>query len=227
MLKNEVTLLKKENEEQSIKLKQDDSEIIKNIMKSMSIFKVNSYDSQVIRRDLIGMAQELNLRDSNLEESIGDNIKNFATEIINNSNGPSKIEIFLNFLTKLSGFLFIWFVALTFWAFGGSNWNVNPKIYFYYIGAVLIMFIIEGIITPIYSTEKGIKKRFPSFISIISFLILTTAMYFIDDSQYTNTIDVKYIIVTSGLVYIISKYFNTKNIHKLSKNKRNFIEDLK
>ena len=57
MLKNEVTLLKKENEEQSIKLKQDDSEIIKNIMKSMSIFKVNSYDSQVIRRDLIVMAR--------------------------------------------------------------------------------------------------------------------------------------------------------------------------
>ena len=57
MLENEVTLLKKENKDQSSKLKENDNEVIEDIMKSMSIFKVNSYDSQVIRRDLIVMAR--------------------------------------------------------------------------------------------------------------------------------------------------------------------------
>ena len=82
MFKSEVTLLKKENEEQSIELRKDDERVIKDIMKSMSVFKVNSYDAQVIQRDLIGMAQELKLRGSNLQEAIGDDLKGFTNEKI-------------------------------------------------------------------------------------------------------------------------------------------------
>ena len=89
------------------------------------------------------------------------------------------------------------------------------------------MVIIDGIITPLYSTKKGIEKKFPLFISISLFLSLAIVLNFIDDIPSASNIDAKYIIAISGLVYIISKYFNTKNIHKLSKNKRNFIEDLK
>lgn len=227
MLENELILLKKENEKQSNQLKQEDNKVIKNIMKKMSIFKVNSYDSQVIRRDLIGMAQELDLRNSNLEESIGDSLKHFTDEIINNSNGPCKVEIFLSFLSKLSGYFFIWFTSLAFGAYGGLDWNVNPKLCIFYVGTVLIMFIAEGIITPLFITEKGIKQKLPSLVSIVLVLILSITIYFTDDSQYANTINVKYIIVLSGIVYFISKYFNTKNIHRLSKNKQNYIEDLR
>ena len=56
MFANEVTLIKTENETQSKNLREDDRKVIKDIMKSMSMFKVNSYDAQVIRRDLIGKA---------------------------------------------------------------------------------------------------------------------------------------------------------------------------
>lgn len=61
MFKSEVTLLKKENTKQLEILGNDSKEVINSIMKTMSIFKVNSYDAQVIHRDLIGMAQELEL----------------------------------------------------------------------------------------------------------------------------------------------------------------------
>ncbi|MBU3178083.1 hypothetical protein KPL47_17285 [Clostridium estertheticum] len=119
MTQNEVILLKEENEKQSIELREDDERNIKNIMKNMSMFKVNSYDAQVIQRDLIGMAQELKLRNSSLQEAIGDDVKGFTNEIINNSSGPCKREILLNLLLKLSGYFFAWFTGLAFVAYGG------------------------------------------------------------------------------------------------------------
>jgi len=227
MFKSEVTLLKKYNEKQSMELREDDEQVIKDIMKSMSVFKVNSYDAQVIQRDLIGMAQELKLRDSSLQEAIGYDIKGFTNEIINNSSGASKREILLNFLSKLAGYFFVWFIALSFGAYGGLLWAVNPAIYFYYFAAVLIIFITEGLITPFFCTEKGFKKNLQTLISIFLFVTVTTIIYFLHDNQYTKEANVGYIIVVSGLVYIITKYLNARNIHILAKGKKNYIEDLK
>ncbi|QUH21229.1 hypothetical protein [Alkaliphilus sp. B6464] len=65
---------------------------------------------RVIRRDLIGMAQELKLRGSSLKDSISEDLKEFTNEIIKNSGGPCKREILLNFLSKLSGYFFAWFL---------------------------------------------------------------------------------------------------------------------
>ncbi len=77
MFKNEVSILKKENKLQANKLQAADSDTIEWITRGLSVFKVNSYDAEVIRRDLIGMSQELRLRDSSLKESIGDNLGGF------------------------------------------------------------------------------------------------------------------------------------------------------
>lgn len=226
MFKSEVTLLKKENEEQSMKLREEDKRTIKDIMKSMSVFKVNSYDAQVIQRDLIGMSQELKLRDSNLEDAIGDDVRGFANEIIKNSSGPCKKEILLNFLSKLSGYFFAWFIALAFGAYGSLTWVANSDIYIYYFVIVLIIFIGEGFITPFFSTEKGLKKNLQSLTSILLFVTVTSILYFIYDKQYTKEVNGAYIIVVSGLMYLITKYLNARNIHRLAKDKKNYIEDL-
>jgi DNA-binding ferritin-like protein (Dps family) len=227
MTLNEVILLKEENEKQSIELREDDERTIKNIMKSMSIFKVNSYDAQVIQRDLIGMAQELKLRNSSLQEAIGDDVKGFTNEIINNSSGPCKREILLNFLFKLSGYFFVWFTGLALGAYGGLSWEANPIIYLYYIGIVLIIFITEGMITPLFITEKGIKKKLSSVFSLVLFVVFSTIIYFLNDNLYTIEINGGYIIVISAIVYLIIKYLNRININILAKGKKNYIDDLK
>lgn len=227
MHKNEVILLKEENEKQSRELRKDDMRVIKDVMKSMSMFKVNSYDAQVIQRDLIGMAQELKLRNSNLQEAIGDDVKGFTNEIINNSSGPCKREILLNLLLKLSGYFFGWFTALAFVGYGGLSWQANPIIYLYYIGVVLIIFVTEGMITPFFITEKGLKKNLYSLFSIVLFIVLTTIIYFLNDNQYTREVNGGYIIVISAIVYLIIKYLNRINIHRLAKGKKNYIADLK
>lgn len=227
MTQNEVILLKEENEKQSIELREDDEQIIKNIMKSMSMFKVNSYDAQVIQRDLIGMAQELKLRNSSLQEAIGNDVKGFTNEIINNSSGPCKREILLNLLFKLSGYFFVWFTLLAFTAYGGLSWEANPIIYLYYIGVALIIFVTEGMITPLFITEKGLKKKLYSLFSLVLFIVFSTIIYFLNDNQYTREINGGYIIVISAIVYLIIKYLNKINIHRLAKGKKNYIDDLK
>ncbi|SDK99811.1 hypothetical protein [Natronincola ferrireducens] len=227
MFANEVNLLKTENEIQSKNLREYDQRVIKDIMKSMSMFKVNSYDAQVIQRDLIGMAHELKLRDSSLQEAIGDDVKGFTHEIIKNSGGPCKREITLNFFLKLSGYFFAWFTLLAIGAYGSLSWDANPIIYFYYFGAVLITFITEGVIAPLFSTDKGPKKKLQSLISILLFILLTFIIFSINDKTYTTEVKGGVIIVVSGLVYLITKYLNSINIRRLAKDKKHFINDLK
>lgn len=226
MFENEVKLLKEENKKQSNILEEQDKEIISNIMKNMSIFKVNSYDAQVIQRDLVGMAQEFRLRGSCLEQAIGTDIKGFTNEIINNGNGPSKLEILLRFLIRASLFFIMSFGLLSIGAYGKLTFDANPVIYLLYGGIVLISFTIDGIITPIYSLEKGPKRHIPSFVSIILVITLTTVVFLLNDRENTSKIYANYIIAISGLFYIVSQYLNNRNIQRLAKDKKNNIEDL-
>lgn len=226
MFENEVKLLKKENGKQTEKLEEEDKIIINNIMKNMSIFKVNSYDAQVIRRDLVGMAQELRLRDSSLEQAIGDDIKGFTNEIINNGNGASKLEILLEFLIKASGFFMMSFGLISLGAYGKLTFDANPVIYLLYGGIVLISFIIDGIITPVFNLEKGFKNHISSLISITLVVTLTLIVFALNDKENTIKIHAGYIIAISGLFYLISQYLNNKNIQRLAKDKKNYIADL-
>ncbi len=226
MFKNEATMLKKENNAQSISLDPYEHVIIRDIMGSMSIFKVNSYDAEVIRRDLIGMSQELSLRESTFKQSIGDNITAFTHEIIKNSSGPSIIEIFIGLLAKISGFIFMNFIILSSLAYGGITWSVKPLLLFFYIIFYSILFITDGILSPIFSTKKGLIRIIPSIIGILFFLIAGIITEFFNHGQTNIMISASYVIIISGLVYLISKYLYSKHIHELAKGKINFIQDL-
>lgn len=226
MFRDELTLLELENKKQFNELIEDDKYMIKDIMKSMSIFKVNSYDAQVVKRDLIGMAQELKLRGSSLKDSIGDDLNGFTNEIIKNSGGPSIREILLSFLSKLSGYFFAWFLLSALVQYGGLSWESSPIIYPFYLGVVVISFIAEGIIAPLYSTEKGFKKNLQSLITLLIFIFWSIISYLLRDSQSNIEVNGGIIIIVSGLVYLIIRYLNSINIRQLAKGKYNFINDL-
>lgn len=226
MFRNELTLLKLENKKQLSELREDDKNIIKDVMKSMSIFKVNSYDAQVVRRDLIGMAQEQKLRGSSLKNSIGDDLSGFTNEIIKNSGGPSIREILLRFLAKLSGYFFAWFLLSAFLLYGGLSWESSPIIYPFYVGIVIIAFIAEGIIAPIFCGEEGLKKNLQSLISLLVIAVWSIINYWLRDIQYNIEVNGGMIIIASGLIYLVTRYLISINIRKLAKDKYNFINDL-
>lgn len=227
MFSNEVTLLEKENKKQLKELREDDKIIIKNITKSMSVFKVNSYDAQVIRRDLIGMAQELNLRGSSLEDSIGEDLKGFTYDIIKNSGGPSKIEILLNFLSKLSGYFFIWCLLSALNNYESLSWELSPIIYFFYVGVVIIIFITDEILAPIFITEKGFKNNLQILIALFMVSAWAIINRLLRDSLHTTEVNGILITGIAGLVFLIIKYLKKINIQRLAKDKKNYINDLK
>jgi len=226
MFKSEVTLLKNENAKQSESLGGNARSTINNIMKSMSIFRINSYDAQVIHRDLIGMAQESELRGSSLEHDISNDLKEFVNEIVNNSTGPSIIEILLGFLIKLSSIFFLSFGFLSVGAYSSLSWNANSIIFLLYFGMTFISFIADGLITPLYSVKKGFKKYVPTIISMTLFFMLTAIVFMLNDNSDTIKIYAGSVIMLSGLGYCILSYLNVKNINRLSTGKRNYIADL-
>lgn len=226
MFSNELKFLKSENKKQYNNLDNEDKVIIDNILKSMSIFRVNSYDSQVILRDIIGMAQELKLRNSSIKESSGNDIKKFIDEIINNSAGVSKMEIVLNFLSKLSGYFFIWLSALAFSAFGTFDMNISLSLIVFYICIVIAIFIIEGLLVPKFVNKNGYKKYIPNYISLLIFIMLSCTAYSVKDFILFNSLNSIYIILLSGIIYMINKYLITLNIHRLAKGKHHHIKDL-
>ncbi|WP_312652658.1 hypothetical protein [Proteiniclasticum sp.] len=226
MFKSEVRLLKNENAKQLMSLKEGDRKNINSIMKSMSIFKINSYDAQVIIRDLIGMSQELELRGSSLEQSVNSDFTGFVKDIIENSAGPSIWEIITGFLLKLSGNFFICFSLLSIGAYSSFSWESSSIIFPLYFGMTLIVFITEGIVTPLFSVRKGYAKHIPSFISLVFFLGLAGVTFLLVDNVNTVPVNGSLIIGVSGLSYIILSYLNIKNINRLSIGKNNFIDDL-
>ena len=227
MLMNEMLILKRENEEQITALRYDDVQTIKDIMKGMSIFKVNSYDAQVIKRDLIGMAQELELRSKNLHDAIGSDVKGFANDIIENSGGPCIYEILLGSLLYLTRSFFIWFLVISVGAYGGKVvWRVDPIILFFFFSFAILGFISDGLITPIFSMEKGFKKICGSIIFITLILVITIVYFYLYDIQNAREFNAAHIMLISGAAYLVIKYLNIKNIHKLASNKKNFIQDL-
>jgi len=220
MFESILTKLKSENQIGLDNINDQDRLIIKKVMRSLSFFRVNSFDSQIIQRDLIGMAQELQIRNSSLSENIGDDLKSFTANIVEGSNGPCYREIILRFILKLSGFFFIWFSALSLLAYGSIRWESNPIIFFYFTGTVLLSFVSEGLIEPLYITETGIKKNLHTILSAILFIALTSMVLLINDRSNTMQINSGIIIPISGVIYLISTYLNNMNIYRLAKQRK-------
>lgn len=78
------------------------------------------------------MAQELKLRDSSLNDAIGNNLKDFTNELIESSNGPSRTEIILKFFSKASGYFFVWFLLSAFFTIWKYN-LASKSIYIFFL----------------------------------------------------------------------------------------------
>lgn len=216
MFYNPFASLRKENERKLAEVREDDSRVIRAVMKSMSIFSVNSYEAQIIQRDLIGMAQEWGLRNSNLQEATG-HVSGFAKDIIQNSSGPCPREVILTFLSRLSGYFLVWFAALSLAAYGGVLWEVNPATISYYVGVVLLAFLAEEVLTPLYITERGLKRRIPQLLAVLVFACFTAAIVLRGGHTFTGGISAGAVIIASGLTHLVTRYLNIKNISRLAK----------
>lgn len=227
MIKTEIDILRKENEIQSEWLHKDDEIIIDKIMGSMSILKVNSFDAQVIYRDLIGMAREARLRKLSLKHVVGDDFKKFADEIISNSRGPSISEILSSFITSLCGFILFWVIFEGYASYGNMLWKISLWTCIIYISIFIIYFILRSYISPMFIMKKGWKRYIPTLLIIIFWIsFLSSSFTSINNMNSTITINPIYILIIASVTLIISGLQYKRIIHRLAKDNSNYIQDL-
>ena len=205
MIKTEIDILRKENEIQSEWLHKDDEIIIDKIMGSMSILKVNSFDAQVIYRDLIGMAREARLRGLSLKHVVGDDLKRFTDEIISNSRGPSISEISSSFLTSLSGFILLWVIFEGYASYGNMSWKISLWTCIIYISIFFVYFILKSYIYPMFIMKRGWKRYIPTLLFTVFWISFLSASFTsINNMKSTITINPIYILIIASVTPIIS-----------------------
>ena len=222
---NIIKELKKENNKESRKIMLDDLGLIRNITDKMNIYIMNTYDMQIVKRDLIGMAQEMKLRGTTLRDELGDDVDEFTKEIIENSRGPSKLEIFLYTLKGFAFYFIIYFVLSIMILPMDIGWTISlyfPAIIFIFIS---IITFIDTIFKPIFTLDKGIRRLIPVIIIIPFFILLN----FLDLNEFIKTgptINVIYLIIFFLIVYVISYFAYNKHIENLAKSSDNIVRDL-
>ena len=220
MFRDEARLLKRENDAIARWMPEDDEDIIDKITDSLGIFRVNSFDAQVIRRDLIGMAEEARLRDSTMKEAIGDDIKLTTYDIIKNSRKSNKHEIVLLYLKYLSGIVFSMISFFGFTVNQSLMWDVNIFGVFSLALSITMFFLLAKLVRPLLNMEGwgrfGFYWTFLNAISLVSPSWYTVASaYFFENSKLF--IRGWYVLLVAGIMYLISDYFYRKNINKLAK----------
>lgn len=222
---NIIKELKKENNKESRKIMLDDLGLIRNITDNMNEYLMNSYDKQIVKRDLIGMAQEMKLRGTTLRDELGDNVDEFTKEIIENSRGPSKLEIFLTTIKSSA----ITFIII----FGGmlllsKNFDMSMSIYFPILVYLFlgIQSILEFIFVSAFNKEKNFKKYIPNVIRGLTFFIFF--YYFIGNKIARGGPEVKIVclVIIHLFIYAITYFAYNKHIENLAKSSDDIVKDL-
>ncbi len=81
MFNNPLKALKRQNTVQLKQLSSNDQKLVSNTIKRLSVVRINSFQTQMIQSDLIGMALEYQLRGTSLEKELGSDPLSFANEI--------------------------------------------------------------------------------------------------------------------------------------------------
>ncbi len=215
---NVLKLLKKANKKQLLQLTMDDYVLIRDIMKKMNIFKVNSYDALIIQRDLIGMAYEMKLRGTSLTQEMGDGFDDFIQDVIKNSRGPSYWEIGLTLLKQLS-LMIVAFIVIMAWM---QRWSPNIALPTYILLFVPLSFLNSGILSPIFIFEKGFKKHI-QYIIIVAIYIPLIFQWHLRSRFTVPTIPTLIIPIT---VFVLTYWGYKKHMSNLSKDAQSLVEDL-
>lgn len=230
MFKNEANQLKKENDKNTRWMAEEDEDIIDKIMESIGIFRVNSFDTQVIRRDLIAMAREARLRKSDMNEVIGDDIKLTTYDIIKNSRGSSKQEILFLYLRFITGIVFISYGFFGTLNFTNFSWEIGLAALFGLVYTASYYFLISKLVRPLLNMEGWGRLGFywtmltaiPTYYYAAIFGAYGAPMY----ARATIYVSKAYVLVAAGIIFFVSDYFYRKNIRELAMGKSNYYEDL-
>ncbi len=111
---NPLDELRKENDRVQKSLPDGDRKTMQRISRYVAGWKVNAYDAECIRRDLIGMAQEAAARGETLTDAIGTDERMFCTSVVDSARPRSWAERLLFMGNQVLAMLLLFLLAKIF-----------------------------------------------------------------------------------------------------------------
>ena len=216
MLKNELSLLKKENKLREEFVIEEDQAIIKKMLTYMSAKRIGLFELEVIHKELIGMALEAGQRGESLHATIGKDEKAFCDDMI---EGSKKQTLKETLLITFQQFIFCYatyIVAFVLFLSNPMHVELNSVLLIFLPLWSLGWAIMNRVVGERYIYEKGIKKYIPTVLVIFSIFVLCEIedMLQIPTGIYVNG------ILFIGMALLISlgvRLYYNHYIHHVSK----------
>lgn len=220
-----LNILKKENN----RLEKNLSKVNKKILTDMIVYlhssNLREIDIQVMRKDLIGMALECELRGDSLESAIGDDFKSFCNELIANSRTTTVYEKILDNINNILFILLLGLSILTiqqlvfFTEFKANNFNMSIMLYDFslIISMIIIVFVfIKPFSKKSFELSKWNSKESIMFIALILLFVFGSIFLegIFEDRIFFNVQPI-YIIPTMIITLVSVNFLINKNNNKL------------
>lgn len=216
-MKNKLKILRDENHRLSQNLNEQDSEMIKRILNYLRTAKLCSYQTEIIRKDLIGMSLSAAGRGETLEHVLGLSEKEFCREIATSGQKTGFLESFFLVTGQMARLFLLTFILLAWGAYGSFNLTMTPES----LAAMMLLFLACTLanlfISPRISLERGARKLMVN--SGILLLAYAPAFILALKSRAKNpdlllTIPIIPLALFLLLVWGISEFFYRKEVQK-------------
>ncbi|MEG1256751.1 hypothetical protein [Clostridium sp.] len=225
---NALNRIRKENNTAEKQLSDDNNVVLTDMVVYLHSSNLNEYDIEAIRKDLIGMALESQLRLEDFKESIGEDYKSFCDKLIKNGRKKTKYEIILENLFIFivgAGILFILEIlssSVINDIFTKKSLHISINIGFILstLGALVGAYGIYWYVTSKSFELTGKESLKNNMGFIIVYIIVFVAMIFCKVKLKDNvlfTVNVLYPLVFFIGGFLIVNTLNNKNINGYAK----------
>lgn len=222
-MREDIKTIRKENSEQEKSLFKDNGSILTDMVVYLHSSDLCEYDIEMIRKDLIGMALEAQLRDEKFSDVIGEDYKGFCDQLMVIGDKKSSYEKALEFLfiTNMGiGCMFVLEIISNYLTLNGAGKTLLtfylPITWGFVIMTLIALVMSYGIYRFVthYSFEwSGKHSKMISFLFCMSFVIMVciTAVtkYLLRDAMIGT---INYLIPLSimTIVFIIIKLLTNR-----------------
>lgn len=215
-MKNELSILKKENKLRAKFLSSEGREQIRRIGDRLTAARLSEFSAQVIRKELIGMGLEAEQRGSTLASAIGWDEEGFCKSLVESGEKAPGVELLLTGLRAEAFFILINFLLA--YILGGfqpiGEWNMLNLLTLA-VGIPLYIALFWFYLIPISVTSNNPAMRaLPgiAFAAMMLFALRAHSMSGILGSDVT--VNFLIIIVVSAVCLAVFELLYNRYIHK-------------
>ncbi len=197
--------LVKENNDELLRLPQQDWEIFERMMKYMASFRLSRFELEVIRKDLIGMAGEAKLEGIEFSDRLGMPEKEFCDRLIKDATRQGVMERAIpavrNAMLVVLGFYILeWLLEGTPEIYGVTN----KLLFFGGTMAVLTLFDEWSKGRGIYISNRWRKITWTVYSMILFWVIIGIDDFVFEDPSvyYTGIFPIKFVAMGNGKVIL-------------------------